>query len=91
LPEPPSSFSSGERAAAYRRGNGDHYISLSMLYESCIHPLTILSALPSAGVGAVLALMLFQTLYTTPVVYLYLDASGAGGKGENRLHTPSIR
>jgi multidrug efflux pump len=31
-----------------------------MLYESYIHPLTILSTLPSAGVGAVLALMLFH-------------------------------
>jgi multidrug efflux pump subunit AcrB len=35
------------------------YIVLGMLYESYIHPLTILSALPSAGVGALLALMLF--------------------------------
>ena len=37
------------------------YISLGMLYESFIHPLTILSTLPSAGVGAVLALMLFHS------------------------------
>jgi multidrug efflux pump len=37
------------------------YISLGMLYESFVHPLTILSTLPSAGVGAVLALMLFHT------------------------------
>jgi multidrug efflux pump len=37
------------------------YISLGMLYESYIHPLTILSTLPSAGVGAVAALMLFHT------------------------------
>ena len=36
------------------------YIVLGMLYESCIHPITILSTLPSAGVGAVLALMLFR-------------------------------
>ena len=35
------------------------YIVLGMLYESFIHPLTILSALPSAGVGALLMLMLF--------------------------------
>ena len=35
------------------------YIVLGMLYESYIHPITILSALPSAGVGALLALMLF--------------------------------
>ena len=37
------------------------YIVLGMLYESYIHPLTILSTLPSAGIGAVLALMLFGT------------------------------
>ncbi|HXC32480.1 MAG TPA: multidrug efflux RND transporter permease subunit [Verrucomicrobiae bacterium] len=37
------------------------YIVLGMLYESYIHPITILSTLPSAGVGAVLALMLFHT------------------------------
>ena len=37
------------------------YIVLGILYESWIHPITILSTLPSAGVGAVLALMLFQT------------------------------
>jgi multidrug efflux pump len=36
------------------------YIVLGMLYESYIHPITILSTLPSAGVGAVLALMLFR-------------------------------
>ncbi len=36
------------------------YIVLGILYESYIHPITILSTLPSAGVGAVLALMLFK-------------------------------
>ncbi|QNI38438.1 efflux RND transporter permease subunit [Edaphobacter albus] len=36
------------------------YIVLGMLYESFIHPLTILSTLPSAGVGAILALLLFN-------------------------------
>jgi len=36
------------------------YIVLGMLYESYIHPITILSTIPSAGVGAVLALMLFR-------------------------------
>jgi multidrug efflux pump len=35
------------------------YIVLGILYESFIHPITILSTLPSAGVGAVLALMIF--------------------------------
>ncbi|WP_414445002.1 efflux RND transporter permease subunit [Burkholderia sp. 22PA0106] len=37
------------------------YIVLGMLYESWVHPLTILSTLPSAGVGAVLALIVFRT------------------------------
>jgi len=37
------------------------YIVLGMLYESYIHPVTILSTLPSAGVGALLALMLTHT------------------------------
>jgi len=37
------------------------YIVLGVLYESYIHPITILSTLPSAGVGAVLSLMLFRT------------------------------
>jgi multidrug efflux pump len=36
------------------------YIVLGMLYESLIHPLTILSTLPSAGVGALVALLLFK-------------------------------
>jgi multidrug efflux pump len=36
------------------------YVVLGILYESYIHPLTILSTLPSAGVGAVLALLLFR-------------------------------
>jgi multidrug efflux pump len=37
------------------------YIVLGVLYESLVHPLTILSTLPSAGVGALVALMLFKT------------------------------
>jgi multidrug efflux pump subunit AcrB len=37
------------------------YIVLGILYESYIHPITILSTLPSAGVGAILALLLFNT------------------------------
>ncbi|MBV8034668.1 multidrug efflux RND transporter permease subunit [Roseateles sp.] len=40
------------------------YLVLGMLYESLIHPITILSTLPSAGVGALLALMLFKTDFT---------------------------
>jgi multidrug efflux pump len=37
------------------------YIVLGMLYESLIHPITILSTIPSAGVGALLALLIFRT------------------------------
>ncbi len=40
------------------------YIVLGVLYESYVHPITILSTLPSAGVGALLALMLFGTDFT---------------------------
>ena len=40
------------------------YIVLGILYESMIHPLTILSTLPSAGLGATLALMLCRTEFT---------------------------
>jgi multidrug efflux pump len=40
------------------------YIVLGILYESYIHPLTILSTLPSAGVGALVALMLFDTEFS---------------------------
>jgi multidrug efflux pump len=40
------------------------YIVLGVLYESFIHPITIISTLPSAGLGAVLALMLFNTEFS---------------------------
>ena len=40
------------------------YIVLGILYESLVHPITILTTLPSAGVGALLALMLFKTEFT---------------------------
>jgi multidrug efflux pump len=40
------------------------YIVLGILYESTVHPLTILSTLPSAGVGALLALLLFKTEFS---------------------------
>jgi multidrug efflux pump len=44
------------------------YIVLGMLYESYIHPITILSTLPSAGVGALLALLAFHTELTVIAV-----------------------
>jgi multidrug efflux pump len=40
------------------------YIVLGILYESLVHPITILSTLPSAGVGALLALIVFKTEFT---------------------------
>ena len=40
------------------------YIVLGILYESFVHPLTILSTLPSAGVGAMLALIVMRTEFT---------------------------
>jgi multidrug efflux pump len=40
------------------------YIVLGVLYESYIHPITILSTLPSAGAGAILALLLFHTEFS---------------------------
>src|SRR5262249_40015085 len=44
------------------------YIVLGILYESYVHPLTILSTLPSAGVGAVLALLIFH-LFDEDIVF----------------------
>ena len=44
------------------------YIVLGVLYESYIHPITILSTLPSAGVGAVLALLAFRSELTVIAV-----------------------
>ena len=40
------------------------YLVLGILYESLVHPLTIISTLPSAGVGALLALLLFKTEFS---------------------------
>jgi multidrug efflux pump len=40
------------------------YITLGVLYESALHPLTILSTLPSAGIGAVLALMIAGSAFS---------------------------
>jgi len=40
------------------------YIVLGVLYESYVHPITILSTLPSAGVGALLALLVFRTEFS---------------------------
>jgi multidrug efflux pump len=44
------------------------YIVLGVLYESYIHPVTILSTLPSAGLGALLALMMFHSELTVVAI-----------------------
>jgi multidrug efflux pump len=44
------------------------YVVLGVLYESFVHPLTILSTLPSAGVGALLALLLTRTELTVVAI-----------------------
>ncbi len=70
LPERISTIFQGA-ALAFRKNLGNElwlllaavvvmYIVLGVLYESYIHPITILSTLPSAGIGALLALMLFD-------------------------------
>jgi hypothetical protein len=58
------------------------YIIQGILYESFIHPLAILSGLPSAAMGALLTLWLLMpsqllTLYIIPVIYVYLDSLAA--------------
>ena len=52
--------SQGQQALLIVAAIGAIYIVLGILYESLIHPITVLSTLPSAGVGAVLALLLFK-------------------------------
>ena len=41
------------------------YIVLGVLYESLVHPITILSTLPSTGIGALLALLVFASRSTS--------------------------
>ena len=60
------------------------YIVLGVLYESFVHPITILSGLPSAGFGALLALELFHLAFSeraliSPVLDLNLDLYGFVG------------
>ena len=52
--------SQGQRATLIVAAIVVIYIVLGILYESLIHPITVLSTLPSAGVGAVLALLMFR-------------------------------
>ena len=64
------------------------YIVLGVLYESYIHPITILSTLPSAGVGAILALMLFGRIWRDrPDRHHSVD----GHRQEERHHDDRLR
>src|SRR5579864_4240517 len=56
------------------------YIVLGMLYESYIHPVTILSTLPSAGVGALLALLIFHAELTVIALIGIILLSGIVNK-----------
>ena len=59
------------------------YLVLGILYESFIHPITILSGLPSAGFGALLSLYLFHTAavkgWVSPLLDMNLDIYGFVG------------
>ena len=59
------------------------YIVLGVLYESYIHPITILSGLPSAGVGALLTLIVFKVDLN---IYSFVGLVHAGGPGEEERH-----
>ena len=65
------------------------YIVLGVLYESFIHPLTILSTLPSAGVGALLALMLLG--YDLSVDRTDRHRAADGHREEERDHDDRLR
>ena len=65
------------------------YIVLGILYESFIHPLTILSALPLAGFGALLTLLLFNARAGHLLLRGHDHAGGAGE--EERHHDDRLR
>ncbi len=65
------------------------YIVLGMLYESYIHPITILSALPSAGVGALLMLMLFH--YDLSIIAIDRHHPADRHRQEERDHDDRLR
>ena len=80
------------------------YIVLGILYESLIHPITILSTLPSAGVGALLALLMFRTELSIMALIgiilligivkknaiLMIDFALSGERGEGRSPVEAI-
>ena len=65
------------------------YIVLGVLYESYIHPITILSTLPSAGVGAMLALMIYQHRFQRHRADRHHPADRH--RGEERHHDDRLR
>ena len=65
------------------------YIVLGVLYESYIHPITILSGLPSAGVGALLTLILFKV--RTEYLLLRGPDHAGGHREEERHHADRFR
>ncbi len=65
------------------------YIVLGVLYENTIHPLTILSTLPSAGIGATLALLIFGTPFS--VIALDRHHSADRHRQEKRHHDGRCR
>src|SRR5439155_6909303 len=56
------------------------YIVLGILYESLVHPVTILSTLPSAGVGALIALLLTNTEFSIIALIGIILLIGIGKK-----------
>ena len=58
------------------------YIVLGVLYESYIHPITILSTLPSAGVGAILALQITHNDLTVVALIGIILCARSGARGE---------
>lgn len=70
---------------------------LGILYESFIHPVTILMSLPPASVGALLSLDLFRlvvsrvlTLFTIPVTYVYMERLSEWLSGTGRSRRPPL-
>ena len=65
------------------------YILLGVLYESYVHPITILSTLPSAGVGAILALLVFNTEFD--IIGLIASHAAHRHCQEERNHDDRLR
>jgi multidrug efflux pump len=67
------------------------YIVLGVLYESSIHPLTILSTLPSAGIGATLALLIFGTPFSViAMIGIILLQRNEGMPAREAIHAAAV-